>query len=183
MKKLYRYIFGYMIGFFIFIILIPFLLYRLGSDTNTWVGVKMIDNINLQIIISTPFFLIGMIFAIWSNIVLFVIGKGGPADGFGVEISPRTKKLVIKGPYRYSRNPMVFGMFLVYFGLAIYLDSLVCIAVLVFLFFWGIIYLRFIEEKRLLKDFGSKFIEYKDKVPMMIPFLKLNYGRIKRNHL
>lgn len=183
MTKLYRYIFGYLIGFFIFIFLIPFLLYRLGSDTNTLVGVKMIDNINLQIITSIPFFLIGLILVIWSNIVLFVIGKGGPADGFGVVVSPRTKKLVIKGPYRYSRNPMVFGMFLVYFGLAIYLDSLVCIAVLIFFFFLITIYLRSFEEKRLLKDFGSEFIEYKNKVPMMIPFLKLNYGKIKKSHL
>src|SRR3972149_9499395 len=183
MKKLYRYIIGYIIGLFIFAFLIPFLLYKLNNATNTLIGIKIINNINLQIIISIPFLLIGLIFGIWSNIVLFKIGKGGPTDGFGVAITPRTKKLVIKGPYRYSRNPMVFGAFLLYFGLSIYLDSLVCIAVLVFLFFWGIIYLRFIEEKRLLKDFGSKFIEYKDKVPMMIPFLKLNYGRIKRNHL
>jgi protein-S-isoprenylcysteine O-methyltransferase Ste14 len=155
----------------------------LGSGTNTLVGVKMIDNINLQIIISIPFFLIGLILAIWSNIVLFIIGKGGPADGFGVVVSPRTRKLVIKGPYRYSRNPMVFGMFLVYLGLSIYLDSLVCIVLLIFLFFWGIIYLRSSEEKRLLKDFGNEFIEYKNKVPMMVPFLKLNYGKIKRNRL
>jgi len=183
MTKLYRYIFGYLIGFFIFILLIPFLLYRLGSDTNTLVGVEMIDNINLQIIISIPFFLIGLILVIWSNIVLFVIGEGGPADGFGVEVSPRTKKLVIKGPYRNSRHPMVFGMFLIYFGLAIYLDSLVCIALLIFFFFLSIIYLKLIEEKKLLKDFGTEFIEYKDKVPMMVPFLKLNYERSKRNHL
>ena len=135
MKKLHRYILGYLIGFFIFIFLIPFLLYKLDSVTITLIGVRIINNYNLQIIISIPFLLIGMILAVWSNIVLFIIGKGGPADGFGVEVSPRTKKLVIKGPYRNSRHPMVFGMFLVYFGLAIYLDSLVCIAVLIFLFF------------------------------------------------
>src|SRR4030066_12780 len=179
MKKLYRYILGYLIGFFIFIFLIPFLLYKLDSVTITLIGVRIINNYNLQIIISIPFLLIGMILAVWSNIVLFIIGKGGPADGFGVAVSPRTKKLVIRGPYKYSRNPMVFGMFLVYFGLAIYLDSLVCIIVLIFLFFLIIVYLKLNEEKRLLKDFGNEFIEYKNKVPMMIPFLKLNYGKIK----
>jgi protein-S-isoprenylcysteine O-methyltransferase Ste14 len=182
MKKLYRYIFGYIVGI-IFVFLFPFLLYKLNSATDVLIGIKIINNIYLQIIISTPFLLTGLLLGIWSNIFLFKIGKGGPTDGFGVAVTPRTKKLVTEGPYRYSRNPMVFGAFLAYFGLAIYLDSLICILVLIFFFILMIIYLKLIEEKRLLKDFGHEFIEYKNKVPMIIPFLKLNYGRIKRNHL
>ena len=50
MKKLYRYILGYLIGFFIFIFLIPFLLYKLDSVTITLIGVRIINNYNLQII-------------------------------------------------------------------------------------------------------------------------------------
>lgn len=183
MKKLYRYIIGYIVGIFIFAFLIPFLLYKLNNATNTLIGIKIINNINLQIIISIPFLLIGLIFGIWSNIVLFKIGKGGPTDGFGVAITPRTKKLVIKGPYRYSRNPMVFGAFLLYFGLSIYLDSLICFMVLIIFIFLVIIYLKLTEEKRLLKDFGNEFIEYKNRVPMIVPFLKIRYGKIKGNPL
>ena len=132
----------------------------------------MIDNLNLRIIVSLPILIIGLFFVIWSNIALFRIGKGGPADGFNIAISPRTEKLVIAGPYRYTRNPMVFGAFATYFSIGIYLNSLICLMVLILSLFLAIKYLKLTEEKRLYKDFGDEFLEYKKNVPMIIPFTR-----------
>ncbi len=44
----------------------------------------------------------GLGFVVWSNVSLLVAGKGGPADVFGVAISPRTRQLVTSGPYQFS---------------------------------------------------------------------------------
>jgi protein-S-isoprenylcysteine O-methyltransferase Ste14 len=98
-----------------------------------------------------------------------MVGKGGPAEGLGIAISPKTKRLVTVGPYRYSRNPMVFGAFMLYVSVAIVCNSIVCLACLLIFLPFGIGYLKFSEETRLLKDFGDEFREYRKKVPMLFP--------------
>jgi len=88
------------------------------------------------------------------------IGKGGPTEGAGIALSPKTKKLVTSGPYKYTRNTMVFGAFCLYFGFSILLNSLVNVFVLSFLLLFALQYLKSSEEKRLLKDFGQDFLNY-----------------------
>jgi protein-S-isoprenylcysteine O-methyltransferase Ste14 len=116
-----------------------------------------------------PFFLAGAVFALWSNIYLLDIGKGGPMEGFNMAISPRTKKLVVTGPYRYCRNPMVFGAFMLYVSVSVYLTSIICLFILLIFLFLARVYLSAFEEKRLLKDFGDEYIDYKNKVSMIFP--------------
>lgn len=116
---------------------------------------------------------------IWSNIFLYEKGKGGPAEGLGVAISPKTKKLVTTGPYKYTRNPMVFGAFCLYASLVIFLNSingLICLLLLVII---AVIYLRLSEEKRLYTDFGDEFLEYRKKVPMIFPFKQGKNNELK----
>jgi protein-S-isoprenylcysteine O-methyltransferase Ste14 len=118
------------------------------------------------------FFLLGAFFLIWSNIFLLIVGKGGPTEGFNTSISPKTKNLVTKGPYRYTRNPMVFGAFSLYISIGIFLNSILClISIFIFLYF-VIKYLKLSEEKRLLKDFGDEFKDYKIKTPLLFPLKK-----------
>ena len=169
MNDTIRHIIGYAIGITIFAFLIPLGLIDLSRIDHQFLKIVLIDSELLRIIISLPVFLIGVVFMIWSNIFLFMIGKGGPADGFNVSISPRTKKLVIIGPYRYSRNPMVFGAFSLYISLGIFLNSVICLLVILVFIFVIIYYLRMTEEKRLLKDFGDEYLDYKSKVPMIFP--------------
>ncbi|MBN1620059.1 isoprenylcysteine carboxylmethyltransferase family protein [candidate division WOR-3 bacterium] len=106
---------------------------------------------------------------LWSNIYLFIRGRGGPAEGFGLEVSPRTSKLVASGPYRYTRNPMVFGAFCLYISITLMLNSpsgLLGLCILLLLVF---LYLKISEEKRLSRDFGEEWIKYKKKTPMIFP--------------
>lgn len=169
MKEIVQYIIGYIIGITIFLYLIPFGLYEV-SKLNYLIGNVVLIKLTIpRIIISFIIFLIGIWFAIWSNIFLFIRGKGGPADAFGISISPRTKKLVTSGPYRYSRNPMVFGAFSIYISVAVFLNSIIDLIFLFVFLFIGIVYLKLSEEKRLLKDFGDEYIEYKKKVSMIFP--------------
>ena len=173
MKETVRYILGYIFGFTIFIVLIPFGLYKLSQLDYLLSGRVLFCSDILRYIISSLIFLVGAYFAIWSNIFLFEVGKGGPVDALGVSISPQTKKLVTIGPYRYSRNPMVFGAFSLYISIVLYLNSIIGLICTITFLVIMIIYLKLSEEKRLLKDFGDEYIDYKKKVPMIFPIKRI----------
>ena len=173
MKDTIRYFVGYIFGFTVFLLLIPLVLYSLSKSDYLLVNVVLIESTILRYIISLLFFLVGAYFMLWSNIFLFKIGKGGPADGFGISVSPKTKKLVTTGPYRYSRNPMVFGAFSLYTSIVIFLNSIIGLSCLLIFLPISIIYLRLSEEKRLFKDFGDGYLDYKNKVPMIFPLKRL----------
>lgn len=82
------------------------------------------------------------------------------------------KKLVVKGPYRYVRNPMIIGVLAVLLGEAFLFGS-----GLLFLFaavfaalnhYWFI----HVEEPQLLKRFGEDYRHYTRHVPRWIPNIK-----------
>ena len=181
MRVKIKYIIGYIFGFVIFLLLIPFGLYEL-SKLDYLLADRVLINSNIfRYIISSLIFLVGVYFMIWSNVFLFKIGKGGPAEGLGVSISPQTKKLVTIGPYRYSRNPMVFGAFSLYTSMVLYLNSIIGLTCLLIFLFIGISYLRLSEEKRLLEDFADEYIEYKNKVSMIFPIKRIKKTSTEHN--
>ena len=96
---------------------------------------------------------VGLVFAVGSNAALLFQGQGGPTDGFGIAVSPRTRHLVTTGLYRYTRNPMVFGTNLVYLAIVVHLGSVSGLVVLALFVSVLIPYLRWAEERRLLADF------------------------------
>ena len=171
LKEIIHHLFGYTIGGALFGFLVPYGLYRLSVSTNHFIRIGILENIFIRLF-SGLLFIIGIIFVIWSNIYLFKIGKGGPADAFGVAISPRTKNLVIDGPYRHSRNPMVFGGFSCYFALSILFQSIISVGVVILMFCIMLMILKFSEEKRLFREFGEQFVQYKQKVSIIIPWRK-----------
>ncbi len=68
------------------------------------------------------------------------------------------------GPYRYSRNPIYLGMFVVVAGLAIALDSLwqfAALAVLYAVLRWGVVAR---EEAYLTRKFGDAYLDYARRV-------------------
>jgi protein-S-isoprenylcysteine O-methyltransferase Ste14 len=95
---------------------------------------------------------------------LFVhIGEGTPAPW------DPPRKLVIQGPYRYVRNPMITGAIFILLAEALLLGS---IYILIWAgFFFTLNHFRFIlaEEPGLEKRFGEEYIIYKKNVPRWIP--------------
>lgn len=75
-----------------------------------------------------------------------------------------TTALVLHGSYRISRNPMYFGLTLLYLGLAIFFQlawGLVLLPVVVWLItIWVIVP----EEKYLEQKFGAAYLNYKSTV-------------------
>jgi protein-S-isoprenylcysteine O-methyltransferase Ste14 len=166
-QTLIRYLIGYLTGIFVFIVAIPCSLFYLSNGTYAFpLPIANPVHFICTLILGS----VGLAFLAWSNAALLLQGKGGPADVLNVAISPRTEHLVIKGPYRFTRNPMVFGAFALYFSLAIYWKSLAALLVLIVFYIAAHFYLRMTEEKRLLRDFGQEYEDYRKQVPMIAPW-------------
>ena len=129
-----------------------------------WLIVK--DEINTDL--SGPFqtyHLIGILIIAMGVVVLIhcifsfaKLGKGtlSPLDP--------TKKLVAKGLYRYSCNPMYLGVLLIIIGETVFLRSFNLGIYLVLVFVAFFCYVVFFEEPRLHRDFGDDYKAYKKKV-------------------
>jgi protein-S-isoprenylcysteine O-methyltransferase Ste14 len=168
--RIFRFVLGYVIGLGIFLVIIPYLIWYLSTVDILVFRTQILPFQYISTIVALPVFAVGAIFAAWSNIFLLWKGKGGPVDIGEMAISPRTKKLVTEGPFRYSRNPMVFGANSMYLSIAIYLNSLGCVIVVVLFLFLIVKMAIPYEERRLLRDFGDEYIEYKKRTPMFIPW-------------
>lgn len=119
-------------------------------------------------IFSLPFLAGGAFIWLWCA-AKFLKTKGTP-----VPVNP-PPKLVTDGPYAYSRNPMMTGLFMVMAGIGIYFRSITLTFFMTPLFvLMSILEFKFIEEPELAKRFGKAYAEYKEKTPIIIPRIRRN---------
>jgi len=117
----------------------------------------------LEIAISMPFLIIGLFLWLWSA------GKFFKTKGTPVPVNP-PPKLVTDGPYAYSRNPMMTGLFMVMAGVGIFFGSVTLTFIMTPIFvFMSILEFKYIEEPELTKRFGKAYTQYKEKTPIIIP--------------
>jgi protein-S-isoprenylcysteine O-methyltransferase Ste14 len=109
--------------------------------------------------------LIGAGLALWAwTVRLFArVGKGtlAPWDP--------TRRLVVQGPYRYVRNPMISGVIAILLGEAAVFGRP---SMLIWLAAFAVInhaYFILVEEPGLIRRFGEEYREYKRNVPRWIP--------------
>ena len=105
--------------------------------------------------------IIGCLSCFWNFIF---DAKGSPLPG-------DQKHLIVKGLYRYVRNPMYISWYLIIFGEALFFQSL---DLLLFLSVWIVLLgLRVIlfEERSLKKRFGETYEQYQKSVRRWIPRL------------
>ena len=101
--------------------------------------------------------------SIWIVTLFMKFGKGTPAPW------DHPKKLVIRGPYCYVRNPMIISVMLMLLAEALLFQSWPIAAWLVVFFIGNSIYFPLVEEKNLEKRFGDDYREYKAHVRRWIP--------------
>ena len=85
-------------------------------------------------------------------------GKGTPSP------IDAPKRLVIRGLYRYSRNPMYVGLITLVAGWAILFGSITLVGYGVFLFVFFSVFVHFYEEPHLSQEFGDEYEAYKAQV-------------------
>ena len=113
-----------------------------------------------------PLFLIGSYLLLKTILLFDKNGNGTLAPWYP------TKKLVIEGPYRHVRNPMISGVIIILFseGLIFSAKSIFILAAIFFII--NTIYFLIKEERDLEKRFGKEYLEYKKQVPMWLPRMK-----------
>lgn len=121
----------------------------------------------VQLILGVLLLLLGLVLAIWTMVLFQKIGKGTLAPW------ATTKHLVVEGPFKFVRNPMITGVLLILTAESIILNTM-CIFYWAALFFViNCVYFKLFEEKQLERNFGEEYLEYKKNVPMWIPKIKL----------
>lgn len=80
-----------------------------------------------------------------------------------------TRKLVVEGPYRYVRNPMITGVAFVLLGEALLLAAPALGLWFVVFSAVNAVYIPRAEEPGLVKRFGAEYERYRAHVPRWIP--------------
>ena len=110
-------------------------------------------------------FLIGLGLFLWCLYLFAMRGKGtlAPWDP--------PKHLVVTGPYRYVRNPMISGVLMILLGEALFRGSASLGAWMLTFFVFNQIHFLIFEEPNLESRFGEEYRVYKSHVPRWIPRL------------
>lgn len=106
--------------------------------------------------------------------VSFGVGMAPAVIGLGIRIWAsghlrKWKQLAVTGPYRWTRNPLYLGSFIM--GAGFMLASAHWILLGSFPILFILIYVPVMrrEEKELIEGYGKPFRKYQQKVPLFIP--------------
>jgi protein-S-isoprenylcysteine O-methyltransferase Ste14 len=80
-----------------------------------------------------------------------------------------TARLVVRGPYRYVRNPMISGVLFILLGEAALLGSVSLLIWFAAVFAVNAVYLPLLEEPGLSRRFGDDYERYRAHVPRWLP--------------
>jgi protein-S-isoprenylcysteine O-methyltransferase Ste14 len=107
----------------------------------------------------------GAAFGLWCILAFVFIGKGTqmPLD------PPR--HLVVRGPYKFMRNPMYVGAGLALFGAALYFGSIELVMYGAVLAVVTHMFVIFYEERVLAEKFGPEYDAYRRDVGRWVPRL------------
>ena len=108
--------------------------------------------------------LMSVILSTWT-MALFLRWGG---DGTPAPWDPPSQ-LVIRGPYRYVRNPMILGVILMLIALGTYLGSLLILGWALTFLLLNNLYFSRIEEPQLLRRFGAPYAAYCRAVRRWVP--------------
>ncbi len=108
----------------------------------------------------------------WCVNFLLTLGQGTQSP-----LDP-TKNLVVGGPYRYVRNPMILGNVLLVIGEAVLFSAPgILLYALLFWSTWHLLLVR-LEEPSLRRRFGSEYETYQRQVPRWLP--RVTHGSRRR---
>jgi len=153
----------------LFLIILPYLFLVICPSLDERLGLDRIEPGAATIVIGGILMVVGFFFAFWSIMMQLTQGRGTP-----LPMMP-TQGLITTGPFRYCRNPMTLGTILAYLGMTIAAATVVGVALVLALGSLLITYLKKVEDKELAERFGEQYLEYKERVPFIVP-------RIPRQH-
>jgi protein-S-isoprenylcysteine O-methyltransferase Ste14 len=118
------------------------------------VGIVRPEAIRIYQIVGIILGVLGSAIALWCIITFAITGKGTPAP------FDAPRKLVVRGPYRYVRNPMYIGAGFALIGAGSFYESLVLLGYAAFLFIASHLFVVWYEEPTLRRTFGPEYETY-----------------------
>jgi protein-S-isoprenylcysteine O-methyltransferase Ste14 len=109
---------------------------------------------------------VGLGLLIWTVVLFDRIGEG--TLGLG-EVMGEPVHLVVRGPYRHVRNPMITGVLCILLGEAAVTASAWLLAWFATFLVFQATAIRFWEEPHLAERYGSEYLDYRRNVPRWIP--------------
>jgi protein-S-isoprenylcysteine O-methyltransferase Ste14 len=142
---------------------ISFVLVFLPRQLLRWTGVTQPEEFGSAQWVGLALVVLGGLLAIWCVVTFGTIGRGTPAP-----FDP-PRRLVVRGPYRFVRNPMYIGAGTAVGGAALFYTSLPLLGFLVF--FLGVmqLFIIYYEEPTLKKTFGPEYMAYLQRVRRWLP--------------
>ena len=119
------------------------------SDSRFWIGLLMGA--------------VGFTIAVWTVRLFWSAGEGTPAPWAPPE------NLVVLGPYRHVRNPMITSVLLMLGAESLLLGSWHLAGWMLAFFLVNVAYFGWVEEPKLERRFADDYRRYKANVPRWIP--------------
>jgi protein-S-isoprenylcysteine O-methyltransferase Ste14 len=120
----------------------------------------------LPVLVGAGLVELGLTLVVRTILLLARVGRGtlAPWDA--------TSRLVVRGPYRFVRNPMITGVVLTLLGEAALLGSPAILIWAAVVFALNAAYLPLVEERSLSRRFGADYDCYRQNVPRWLPRLR-----------
>ena len=133
---------------------IAFVLLYLPARVLSWAGVAAPSSLGVAQVIALAVGTAGGAFALWCVFTFAFLGRGTPAP-----FDP-PRRLVVRGPYRYVRNPMYVAVAATIVGQALLLGRPVLLAYAAL--FWLVVaaFVHGYEEPTLRRTFGPDYDAY-----------------------
>ena len=131
------------------------ILWRNGADGGGWA----------LVLVGAVLVTAGVTLVAWTATLFARVGRGtiAPWDP--------TTRLVVLGPYRHVRNPMISGVLAILLGEAAIFASVPLLLWFAAVFAVNALYLPLVEEPGLRKRFGADYDAYRANVPRWLPRL------------
>jgi protein-S-isoprenylcysteine O-methyltransferase Ste14 len=117
----------------------------------------------LPVLLGAGLIALGLALVAWTVVLFAVVGRGtlAPWDP--------TSRLVVRGPYRHVRNPMITGVVAILAGEATLLGSPPLAVWAVAVLAVNAVYMPLVEEPGLRRRYGEAYDVYRANVPRWVP--------------
>jgi protein-S-isoprenylcysteine O-methyltransferase Ste14 len=139
---------------FVVTVVVPgLLIWRRGFDLAAWP----------LVLLGVVLVVLGVVLVTWTVVLFASIGRGtlAPWDP--------TARLVVAGPYRHARNPMISGVLSIVLGEAALFASTALLVWFAAVLAVNAVYFPLVEEPGLRKRFGAEYDVYRANVPRWLP--------------
>ena len=140
------------------VLFIGLVLIYLPARLLAWTGILRPEMIGVGQVAGMLIGALGALAALWCVVAFGTIGRGTPAP-----FDP-PRRLVVRGPYHFVRNPMYIGAGLALGGAALFYESLPVLGYTVLFFLVAHLFVLWYEEPTLGRTFGGEYEAYCNQV-------------------